>query len=275
MVWPMLEFLGGTVGIPRDVLDECIRRLDAGTPAEGPKVWKMAERVDTATGATIAMSMYNRYYRPTSNLALHAGAASLLRHVQGDGSITRRPSRVWGRRAPARIADTCVGGLTAYLAHREGAPWQSAAKYADRHHERAVPPMAAISLGNVGRSMRLSHAGHIVPAIVRLRAFGQYVQSGQDSDDPTVRTARIRAELQALLTIPGLDVPPGSLDPYLDILAARIVAETQPRVASEESLPVRVHLAAPHTAEVVVPEMLWVTGVEHGDLPEHQDCIRS
>lgn len=99
MLRPMLEFLGGTTGIPRDVLDECIQRLDAGTPAEGPKVWKMAERVDAATGSTIAISLYNRYYRPTSNLALHVGAASLLRHVRGDGSTTRRPSRVWGRRA--------------------------------------------------------------------------------------------------------------------------------------------------------------------------------
>lgn len=151
MLRPMLEFLGGTTGVPRGVLDECIQRLDADTPAEGPKVWEMAEQVDAATGATIAISLYNRYYRPTSSLALHADAASLLRHVRGDGKTARQPSRVWGRRAPARIAYACLGGLTAYLAHQEGSPWQHAARYADRHHGRAIPPIAAISLGKPGR----------------------------------------------------------------------------------------------------------------------------
>jgi hypothetical protein len=86
-------------------------------------------------------------------------------------------------------------------------PWQLAAKCADRHQERAVPPMAAISLSNVGRSMWFRQARQIVSSIAQLRAFGQYVQSGQDSDDATARTARIRADLQALLTIPGLEVP--------------------------------------------------------------------
>ena len=142
MLRTMLEFLRGmsASGIPRGVLDECIQRLDSGTPAEGPKVWEMAEKVDAATGAKIAVSLYNRYYRPTSNFALHAGAASLLRHVRVDGSIARRPSRMWGRRAPARIADACLGGLTAYLTHQEGGSWQHAARYADRHHKRAIPP---------------------------------------------------------------------------------------------------------------------------------------
>jgi hypothetical protein len=236
MLRPMLEFLredgGLLLGVPREVLDECIRRLDAGTPADGPKVWDMAEKVDAATGSTIAISLYNRFYRPTSNLAVHAGAAALLRHVRGDGRTSRKPSRVWGRRAPARIADACLGGLTAFLADREGDAWQRtarhAATYADRHHQRAIPPVTAISLRGLGRGVRLSQAPQVAEAIARVREFGQYVQSGQDADNPTARTARIRAELQDLLTIPGLDVPSGSLDPFIDYLAEKIVAETQP-----------------------------------------------
>jgi len=39
--------------------------------------------------------------------------------------------------------------------------------------------------------------------------------------------------LQDLLTIPGLDVPQGSLDPFIDYLAEKIVAETQPHAAPE------------------------------------------
>jgi hypothetical protein len=241
MLRPMLEFLredGGVLsGVPTGVLDECIRRLDAGTPADGPKVWEMADKVDAATGSMIAISLYNRFYRPTSNFAIHAGAASLLRHVRGDGRTARRPSRIWGRRAPARIADACLGGLTAFLAGREGGSWQHtarlAATYADRHHERSIPPVAVISLGGIGRGLRLSQARQAGHAIARVREFGQYVQSGQDAGNPAARTARIRAELQDLLTIPGLDVPPGSLDPFIDYLAEKIVAETQPQAAPE------------------------------------------
>jgi hypothetical protein len=192
MLRPMLEFLredGGIFsGVPRGVLDECIRRLDAGTPADGPKVWDMAQKIDAATGSAIAISLYNRFYRPTSNLAIHAGAASLLRHVRGDGRTARRPSRIWGRRAPARIADACLGGLTAFLAGREGGSWlhtaRHAATYADRHHERAIPPVAAISLGGISRGLRLSQARQAAQAIARVREFGQYVQSGQGRPQP-------------------------------------------------------------------------------------------
>lgn len=241
MLRPMLEFLredGGVLsGVPTDVLDECIRRLDADTPADGPKVWEMADKVDAATGSTIAISLYNRFYRPTSNFAIHAGAASLLRHVRSDGRTVRRPSRIWGRRAPARIADACLGGLTAFLADREGGSWQHtarhAATYADRHHERAIPPVAAMGLGGIGRGLRRSQARQAAQAIARVREFGQYVQSGQEVGNPAARTARIRAELQGLLTIPGLDVPSGSLDPFIDYLAEKIVAETQRQAAPE------------------------------------------
>jgi hypothetical protein len=103
-----------------------------------------------------------------------------------------------------------------------------AATYANRHHERAIPPVTAISLGGLGRGLRLSQALQVAQATARVREFGQYVQSGQDADDPAARATRIRSELQHLLAVPGLDVPPGSLDPFIDYLAEKIVAETQP-----------------------------------------------
>ena len=241
MLRPMLEFLredGGVLsGIPPEVLDECIRRLNAGTPADGPKVWDMAQKIDAATGSAIAISLYNRFYRPTSNLAIHAGAAALLRHVRDDGRTARRPSRIWGRRAPARIADACLGGLTAFLAGREGEDWRHtarhAAAYADRHHQRAIPPVTAISLGGICRGLRLSQARQAAQAIARVREFGQYVQSGQDAGNPAARVARIPAGLQECLAIPGLDVPPGSLDPFIDYLAGKIAAETRPQPGPE------------------------------------------
>ena len=72
------------------------------------------------------------------------------------------------------------------------------------------------------------HAWNPAPiAIFFSSLLGQYVQSGQDADDPGIRTARIRSELEYLLNLPGLDIPRDSLDPFLDFLAEKIVAETQ------------------------------------------------
>jgi hypothetical protein len=226
---PMVQFLVDAGLLSADVLAESIQRLDLGAPARGPKVEEMAKVVDTATGASIATGLYNRFYRPTSNLALHAGAASLLRHVRGDGRITCRPSRVWGRRAPVRIADACLGALAAVLADRAGVPCQHAARYADRHGERVVAPVIAVSLGGLARGLR---PRQIMTAIGQMRAFGEYVRSGEDADDPAVRTARIRAKMQGLLTIPGLDIPVDALDSYLDFVAAKVASESTAATAA-------------------------------------------
>jgi hypothetical protein len=70
----LLEYLSDAGVIPVSVLDECIARLDLGMPAKGPSVEAMAKRVDTATGSSVAIGLYKRFYRPTSSLAVHAGA---------------------------------------------------------------------------------------------------------------------------------------------------------------------------------------------------------
>jgi hypothetical protein len=101
MLRPMLEFLredGGVLsGVPGDVLDECIRRLDAGTPADGPKVWVMAEKVDTATGSTIAISLYNRLARrPRSATSAVTAGPPGGRHGSGaDGHSRGSPTPAW------------------------------------------------------------------------------------------------------------------------------------------------------------------------------------
>ena len=93
--------------------------------------------------------------------------------------------------------------------------------------QRAAEITGRVLPGSYRPGGRPGQVRQIGPAIARLRALGQYIQSGQDADDPGTRTARIRAELEYLLNLPGLDIPPGSLDPYLDFLAEKIVAETQ------------------------------------------------
>lgn len=218
----LLEYLTDAGVIPADVLAECISRLELGTPARGPSVETMAARVDAATGTSVAISLYKRYYRPASSFAAHAGATSLLRHVRGDGRLARTPARVWGRRTPTRITDACAGALTAVLASRAGVPYQRAVRYADRHGERALTPVAVMSLGPFTRSIT---PGQILTIIRRLRGLGDYVQSGTDADDLATRTARIRADMQALLLGIEPDVPLGALDPFLDQIATELASE--------------------------------------------------
>ena len=189
----------------------------------------MAKHIDTATGSSMAISLYKRYYRPTSNLAIHAGAASLLRHVTGDDSITRRPARAWARRSPARIADACMGALTAAVAQRAGTPYRQAIWYADKHAERALTPVAVMALSGFRRTFR---PRQIISIASQIRGFGQYVWSGQDAPDPSARTAKIRAEIERLLLAIERDIPPGSLDPFLDYVAAKIVSESVPAASA-------------------------------------------
>lgn len=218
----LLEYLTDAGAIPASVLAECIGRLELGAAARGPSVETMAARVDRATGASMAISLYKRYYRPASNFAVHAGAASLLRHVRSDGSLARRPSRMWARRSPARIADACLGALTAVLAHRASVPYQRPVQYADRHGERALTPVAVMSLSGFIRSFR---PRLVMASLGRLRSLGEYVRSGEDAEDLEARTARIRANMESLLLAAEPDIPPGTLDPFLDYTAAKLASE--------------------------------------------------
>jgi len=65
--------------LPERVLNECLARL--GQPAAAPSYEAMARQVDKATGGSGALSLYDRYYRPTSTLAVHATAAALIRQA--------------------------------------------------------------------------------------------------------------------------------------------------------------------------------------------------
>jgi hypothetical protein len=69
-------FPGQASFLPERVLDECIARL--GQPAAAPSYEAMARQVDKAMGGRGALSLYDRYYRPTSTLAVHATAAALM-----------------------------------------------------------------------------------------------------------------------------------------------------------------------------------------------------
>ena len=221
----VFEFLSDIGMIPDSVLAECISRLEFGAPAKGPSVEAMARCVDKATGGSTAIDLYKRFYRPTSALAVHTGAASLTRHVRGDDSISRTPQRTWSRRSPVRIADASLGLLTAAVAQRAGIPCQEAIRYIDRHGDRALAPVLVMSASGLRQAIR---PRQLMTIIGQIRGYGGYIWSGQDAGNPNIRRAKIRAGMKSLLFMLELDIPPESLDPYLDYVAAKIASEPVP-----------------------------------------------
>jgi hypothetical protein len=228
----LLKFLTEAGVIPASVLDECIQRLGYGKPARGPSVEAMAMVVDRSLDVRAAVDLYDRFYRPSSTFTMHGGGLSLLRHVRSDDRLTRRPSRTWARRSPTRIADACLGALTATMARRAGRPSQLADRYTTRHFDRAVTPLIVMSSSAIGK---LLTPRQILTTIVTVRGVFKYARSGQDVANPTVRVGRIRAGMEALLLGGVPDLPEGALDPFLDYVSEKIAAETAPASMEEDS----------------------------------------
>jgi hypothetical protein len=66
----------------------------------------------------------------------------------------------------------------------------------------------------------------VIDSIRIIRNTGTYHWSGQAASEPTeVRQAYIRDQLAAALHIAKADIPPGSLDPFLDHIAATLARE--------------------------------------------------
>ncbi len=223
----VVHYLNDTGLVPAEVIERCVAAL--GEPRPGPKVWDMAKRVEQATGHRGAISLYQRFYVPTSNFFVHANAGSLLRHVGTGDKLTRRPSRAWTRRSPARVADACTGILASAVAERTGRPATGFASYADKHLDRALTPLAVLAGAGLGRSMKLRQPGQMRGQLKIFMRIGGYIRSGQATSDPIdVRAARIREALTELLPAAELDIPPAASEPYLDYLAATLAESAGP-----------------------------------------------
>jgi len=212
-------FPGQASFLPERVLNECLARL--GQPAAAPSYEAMARQVDKATGGSSALSLYDRYYRPTSTLAVHATAAALMRHVRSDGKVAARPGRAWTRRSPARIADTSVGILAHNIA-RDGKEASLFAAYARRHMNRALVPVAVVGAMALATTVPTTQVFRMFAAAVGL---GRYIWSGRAAADPLdVRTTRIRRAYSEALDLAGIDVPAGALDPFIDHVTGMLAA---------------------------------------------------
>ncbi|MEU2585291.1 hypothetical protein ABZ612_20485 [Streptomyces avermitilis] len=199
----MLAYLVDEGLVTKDVVDQSAVAM--GGAANGPGVWAMADRIDTALGSTEAVSLYRRFYVPTSTFFVHANAASLLRHVGKDNTLSERPLMPWTRRSALHVSDACVGTLASAIAASEGKPFVEFEQYAHAHMALTFTPMAVAMTQGLRRSVQLSQ---LPPLLRTVRDLRQYAQSPQAAaDTPEVREARLREGYDRIVQLAGFDFP--------------------------------------------------------------------
>ena len=181
----------------------------------------MANHIDTALCSTGAVSLYRRFYVPPSAFFVHANAASLLRHVGEDNTLSERPSMPWTRRSALHVSDACVGVLASAIAASEGKPFVEFEQYAQAHMALAFTPMAVAMTQGLRRSVQLSQLPHLFRTIRDLRQYTQPPQAAADT--PEVREDRLRTGYNRMIQLAGLDLPDDVVRVLGDDLVTRVL----------------------------------------------------
>ena len=218
-----LGFLADAGIVPKEVIDRAVAAF--GPSGRPPVVSKMVEHIDTATGGTAAVRLYRWFYGPASTFFVHANAASLLRHVKADNSLSDRPVVPWARRSTVRLADGCVGLLAGAIANASGQPSGDFAAYAEAHISRVLPPMVVFAGKGIARKGGLRQWFRLYREALQLR---DYFRSPQyRNDQPEAREARVRAMYDKLvdMTMNDPEIPEGAIEPIVDFLVERTLSE--------------------------------------------------
>lgn len=223
----MLSFLSSTGLIPDTLIRQAVHAL--GEPEKLPDVRSMATQVDATTSASLAVHLYDQAYRPASQYFTHATSSSLLRHVTPKRRRTVRPANSWVRRAPVRLADACVGLLAGAIAARVAAPTELFLRYGEGHARRVLPPLLA-TIGK-GIARKLSLTG-LVRTLKEARDVHAYLSRTTPHEAPVKREAHLRGMYDALISRLDLDVPPEAIQPIVDHLVARVLADWDAEFAS-------------------------------------------
>lgn len=198
----MLRYLADDGLVSSDVVDESTAAM--GGAANAPGVWAMADQIDTPDDSG-AVDLYRRFYVPTSTLFVHANAASLIRHVRKDNTLSDRPSLPWTRRSALRISDACVGILASAIAANEGKPTVAFNHYADSHLTTALTPMAVAVTQFLRGSMQISRLPELAKVIYDTR---HYIASAQAAaDTPQARETRLRQNFDHVMRLLNLELP--------------------------------------------------------------------
>lgn len=214
--------------VPKEVLDEAVAALGKTRQLPTPK--NMAELADGKMPGSGVISLYKRFYQPTSTFFVHANAASLLRHVKADNTLTDKPTFPWTYRSAVRVADSAVGLLAAAVAEHAGEPNGEFTVYGDAHIARAFTPVAVMLGKGVSRSRQPSR---LLPFAREVMALRRYTHSDQiTADAPEVRRERIRTgyatltQLLAEILDLDLDSPEArAFQPMMDYFTTRLLSD--------------------------------------------------
>ncbi|MGO9189595.1 MAG: hypothetical protein ACLP8X_14190 [Streptosporangiaceae bacterium] len=208
----LLTYLVDDGFVPKDLIDRASATY--GSPSKTPvKVYDMASHLERTLPKSGAISIYRRFYVPTSTFFVHANAASLMRHVKDDNALTERPLAPWTRRSAVHVADSCVGLLASAVALHDGKVTTVFDDYEKAHISRALTPVAVI----VGKGVIGSISwGKLPDALKAFRWLMKYYSpSGQaKADDIDVRKALTRAAYKRLL---GISAQFDNIDPALEM----------------------------------------------------------
>jgi hypothetical protein len=119
-----------------------------------------------------AATLYYSYYVPLSHLFSRAYAFSLMRHVNPNGNLRRRPEFQWTRCSAARVADGCAGLLAANIADVSGARTEPFLRYATAHFDRALTPALTFAVKAARRAGPLRAFPAALAALAGSQASG-------------------------------------------------------------------------------------------------------
>ncbi|BCJ76172.1 hypothetical protein CS0771_57160 [Catellatospora sp. IY07-71] len=217
----MLTFLSSVGVIPDALIRQSVMAL--GEPGKLPDVRSMTEQIDSKTGSTLAIYLYDLAYRPASHYFTHATSSALLRHVTAEYRYSVRPARSWVRRSPVRLADACVGLLAAAVANSRAVPAELFLRYGERHAERVLPPLLAIVGRGIARKLGVSE---LVATLKEAKATRDYLSRVVHDVEPEEREARLRSMYDTLIARLNFDdLPPGAMEPIVDYFVAKVLGE--------------------------------------------------
>ncbi|MFI5851533.1 hypothetical protein ACIA7R_27500 [Micromonospora chalcea] len=233
----LLTFMSSAGILSDSVIREAVRAL--GEPRKLPDVRSMTEQIDSRTGATLAIHLYDTAYRPASHYFTHASGAALLRHVTAEYRYSTKPAKSWARRAPVRLTDACVGLLAGALANQVAEPAELFVRYGEGHAKRVLPPLLVTISKGMARRLR---PADLVTTLRQVEETHAYLSRCGPDDAPSNREQQLRTMYKDLIARLALDdVPEEAIRPAVDHLVAKVLAEWEAEPTGQPSRQAPVH----------------------------------
>jgi hypothetical protein len=232
----LLTFLSHAGILTDTVIRTAVRAL--GEPGRLPDVRSMSQQIDARTGATLAIHLYDMAYRPASQYFTHASGSALLRHVTAEYGYSAKPANSWARRGPVRLADACVGLLAGAVANEIAEPADLFVRYSEGHAQRVLPPLLVTIGKGMARRLRLADLAATVKQASEMRA---YLSDAVPDDASHQREQRLREMYETLIARLDIgDVPDEAIQPVIDHLVTKVLAEWDAEHAGQQSSPVQI-----------------------------------